>query len=274
MADQQRPTGDVSDRKRLAQMQQTDLAEGRLNEDFVLWLKTSGPNWLLGVLVVLCGVMGWNWWTQKQANATALAWEELSGASIPPAMVEIADRNQNDPGVRMTALLAAADTYMQCLTTDVRWDRKAEDADRAVTPEIRDEYLSKADDLYAMVVDAATATEPHNLAFAIPAAFGRATVAESWGKLALTKERYEQAASLAKQAYPQLAAQAQSRIDTLAAIEVPVFIPEPPAPPAAPTPATDAPLLVPPSAPASDAPATVPSAPPAAPPAAAPTGTP
>jgi hypothetical protein len=94
MADQKRPAGDVSDRKRLAQMQQTDLAEGRLNEDFVQWLKTSGPNWLLGVLVVLCAFMGWNWWTQKKANAVALAWEELAGASIPPAMVEIASRNE------------------------------------------------------------------------------------------------------------------------------------------------------------------------------------
>jgi hypothetical protein len=275
MADQKRPAGDVSDRKRLAQMQQTDLAEGRLNEDFVQWLKTSGPNWLLGVLVVLCAFMGWNWWTQKKANAVALAWEELAGASIPPAMVEIASRNEGEPGVRMMALLTAADTYMNCLQNGVRWDRKPEDADKAVTPELRTEYLGKADELYAQVVTAATSPTT-NVVFAIPAAFGRATVAESEGKLALAKERYEQAAALAKDAYPQLAAQAKARIDSLTSLESPVFIPEPPAPPAAPAPAVDVPATAPatdtpataPVAPATDAPATAPA--PAAPAAPAP----
>lgn len=285
MADQNRPAGDVSDRKRLSQMQQTDLAEGRLNEDFVQWLKTSGPNWLLGVLVVLCAFMGWNWWNQKQASAVALAWEELAGASIPPAMVEIASRNEGDPGVRMMALLNAADTYMSCLQTGVRWDRKPEDADKAVTPELRTEYLGKADELYAQVVESATSPTA-NLVFAIPAAFGRATVAESEGKLALAKERYEQAAALAKDAYPQLAAQAKTRIESLASLETPVFIPEPPAPPVAPAPAVDVPATGPaaapatdvpaatPAAPATDAPATAPAAPAAPAPAAAPAATP
>lgn len=278
MADQKRPAGDVSDRKRLAQMQQTDLAEGRLNEDFVQWLKTSGPNWLLGVLVVLCAFMGWNWWTQRKASSVALAWEELAGASIPPAMVEIASRNEGEPGVRMMALLNAADTYMSCLQTGVRWDRKPEDADKAVTPELRTEYLGKADELYAQVITEAT-TPTTNAVFAVPAAFGRATVAESEGKLALAKERYEQAASLAKDAYPQLAAQAKARIESLASLETPVFIPEPPAPPAppaAPVPAVDTPATAPvapaidpptttPVAPATDAPATAPAAPAPAP---------
>jgi len=278
MADQKRPAGDVSDRKRLAQMQQTDLAEGRLNEDFVQWLKTSGPNWLLGVLVVLCAFMGWNWWTQRKASSVALAWEELAGASIPPAMVEIASRNEGEPGVRMMALLNAADTYMSCLQTGVRWDRKPEDADKAVTPELRAEYLGKADELYAQVITEAT-TPTTQAVFAVPAAFGRATVAESEGKLALAKERYEQAASLAKDAYPQLAAQAKARIESLASLETPVFIPEPPAPPAppaAPVPAVDTPATAPvapaidpptttPVAPATDAPATAPAAPAPAP---------
>ncbi|MBM4052104.1 MAG: hypothetical protein FJ270_05095 [Planctomycetes bacterium] len=278
MADQKRPAGDVSDRKRLAQMQQTDLAEGRLNEDFVQWLKTSGPNWLLGVLVVLCAFMGWNWWTQRKASSVALAWEELAGASIPPAMVEIASRNEGEPGVRMMALLNAADTYMSCLQTGVRWDRKPEDADKAVTPELRAEYLGKADELYAQVITEAT-TPTTKAVFAVPAAFGRATVAESEGKLALAKERYEQAASLANDAYPQLAAQAKARIESLASLETPVFIPEPPAPPAppaAPVPAVDTPATAPvapaidpptttPVAPATDAPATAPAAPAPAP---------
>lgn len=271
MADDTRRSGDVSDRKRLAQMQQTDLAEGRLNEDFVLWLKTSGPNWLLGVLVLLCAFMGWNWWQQKQANAVALAWEELAGASIPPAMVEIATRNEGEPSVRMMALLTAADTYMNCLQTGVRWDRKVDDADKAVTAEIRDEYLSKADDLYAQVVELSSAGGV-NLAFAIPATFGRATVAESRGDLALAKSRYEAASALAKTEYPQLASQATARIDSLESLKSPVFIPEPPAPPPAPTPAVDVPAI----APATDAPATAPTAPavPAASPAATPAAEP
>ena len=39
------------DRERLQQVQQSDLSESRVNEDFILWLKNSGPWYLLAVLV-------------------------------------------------------------------------------------------------------------------------------------------------------------------------------------------------------------------------------
>ena len=38
--------------RRLKTMQQADLSEGRVNDDFVHWLKTWGQNILLGVLII------------------------------------------------------------------------------------------------------------------------------------------------------------------------------------------------------------------------------
>ena len=44
------------DRDRLKEVHQTDLTEGKINEDFVDWLKTKGPTYLL---VVLIGLAAW-----------------------------------------------------------------------------------------------------------------------------------------------------------------------------------------------------------------------
>ena len=40
------------DRERLKEVHATDLTESRVNEDFVDWLKTKGPTYLLAILVV------------------------------------------------------------------------------------------------------------------------------------------------------------------------------------------------------------------------------
>ena len=43
---------------RLKQVQTTDLTDSRLNHEFVAWLKTSGMNYLLMLLLVACVAVG------------------------------------------------------------------------------------------------------------------------------------------------------------------------------------------------------------------------
>ena len=45
------------DRDRLKEIQTADLSESNVNEDFVRWLKTKGPSYLLVVMVVIVGYL-------------------------------------------------------------------------------------------------------------------------------------------------------------------------------------------------------------------------
>ena len=71
---------------RLKQVQTTDLTDSRLNHEFVAWLKTSGMNYLLMLLLVACAFLAWDWWNRKQDEAVDTAWTELSSATSPAAL--------------------------------------------------------------------------------------------------------------------------------------------------------------------------------------------
>ena len=51
---------------RLKQVQTTDLTDSRLNHEFVAWLKTSGMNYLLMLLLIACAFLSWDWWNRSQ----------------------------------------------------------------------------------------------------------------------------------------------------------------------------------------------------------------
>ena len=53
------------DPDRLAQVQQSELTESRVNEDFVEWLKKWGNSILLVILLIALAGVAWNWWQQK-----------------------------------------------------------------------------------------------------------------------------------------------------------------------------------------------------------------
>ena len=72
--------------RRLKNVQQADLSESRLNDDFVLWLKTWGNNILLVLLVIAALAMGWHWWGKQEERARDAAWEELEVATLPAAL--------------------------------------------------------------------------------------------------------------------------------------------------------------------------------------------
>lgn len=123
--------------RRLKTMQQADLSEGRVNDDFVHWLKTWGQNILLGVLIIAAIAMGWFWWSQRQEKERDNAWAELGGANLPAALQEVAAKHEGKDAVAPFAELLAADRYLTAVLSDQRFDREAGAVDAALTPELR-----------------------------------------------------------------------------------------------------------------------------------------
>ncbi|MSR69514.1 MAG: hypothetical protein EXS17_04130 [Phycisphaerales bacterium] len=217
------------DRKRLGNVQQTDLTEGRINDDFLFWLKTSGPNWLLAVLVVACLAMGWNWWQNRAAQARDLAWAELNAADIPSALKDVAAKHGEVDSIASYALLNAGDRYLQSVLSGKRFDREAAAADATMTPELKTEWLAEADALYVDVITAAKADETRgSRGFEIGALFGRAAIAESRGDVAAAKTNLEAVRSVAGDDYPWLSKNAAARLESLGVISTPYPIPAAP----------------------------------------------
>ncbi|MSR28795.1 MAG: hypothetical protein EXS03_04365 [Phycisphaerales bacterium] len=223
------------DRKRLGGVQQTDITESRINDDFVYWLKTSGPNWLLAVMVVAALVMGWNWWKNRAVQARDIAWSELDAADIPSSLKDVALKHSDIDSIPVYALLSAGDRYLQSVLAGTRFDREATASDAAITPELRTQWLAEANTLYGDVITAAKAAPSDRaggmLGFEVSAWFGRATVAESMGDVDGARAALESAKRAAGDHFPWLVKNAQARIESLSQIAAPY--PIPPAPVAA-----------------------------------------
>ncbi len=217
------------DRKRLGSVQQTDITESRINDDFVYWLKNSGPNWLLSVLVVAALVMGWNWWKGRTAQARDVAWAELNAADIPATLKDVALKHADIDSIPTYALLNAADRYLQSVLTGKRFDREATASDALVNNDLRKEWLAEADTLYSDVIKAAEVDPTGGLrGFAVSAWFGKAAVAESTGDAAAAKTALENAKKTAGDDFPWLVRNADARLESLGMITTPY--PIPPAP--------------------------------------------
>jgi predicted negative regulator of RcsB-dependent stress response len=221
--------------KRLKDIQQGTLTESRLNSDFLFWLKEQGPNWLLGALLVLCGVLGWNWWTQRQEAGRDQAWSELSSADSPQALVEIAERHAGQDAVGVLATLQAADRYMEAIRSGKRPDREPTAEDAAVTPELRAQYLDEADRLYQRAAAGVDPRSPSQTLLLASALFGRAAVAESRGDAAAAETQLKAVQAATQDTYPPLAKIADDRMATLQSILKRSSLPAKPAAPAIPT---------------------------------------
>ncbi len=69
------------DRDRLKEIQTADLSESNVNEDFVLWLKTKGPTYLLIIMVVIAAYMFFVRYQQGEQAFRAEAWIEYIEAN-------------------------------------------------------------------------------------------------------------------------------------------------------------------------------------------------
>jgi predicted negative regulator of RcsB-dependent stress response len=223
--------------RRLKNMQQADLTESRVNDDFLHWLKTWGQNILLAVLVVAALAMGYFWWSQKKEQARDEAWSELGAASLPAALEEVAAKHEGKDAVAPFAEILAADRYLQAVTSNQRFDREASAADAALTPELRTEWLKEADRLYAKVATRmANAKRPGEYGFLFGALFGRAAVAEDMGDLKAAEGFLKEIEAKSKDTdFAADGTLAAKRLESLQALAAKVELPSRPAPPAAPT---------------------------------------
>jgi hypothetical protein len=219
---------------RLKDIQHGTLTESRLNSDFLFWLKTKGPNYLLLAMLVLCGFMGFNWWENRMALARDGAWNEFLSAQTPQALIEVANKHTDTDAISQLATINAADAYMQSIQMNKRFDREAGAADAAVTPELRAEYLAEADRLYAKVVSEGSQSAGPRSLVTVTALFGRASVAETKNDPTQAALFLTQAQELAAKTYPQLAKVAQHRKETLPQLANVRPMPSRPVDPAAP----------------------------------------
>ena len=200
---------------RLKDIQHGTLTESRLNSDFLFWLKTKGPNYLLLAMLVLCGFMGLNWWENRMALARDGAWNEFLSAQTPQALIEVANKHTDTDAISQLATINAADAYMQSIQMNKRFDREAGATDAAMTPELRAEYLAEADRLYAKIVSEGSQSAGPRSLLTVAALFGRASVAETKNDPTQAALFLTQAQELAAKTYPQLAKVAQHRKETL-----------------------------------------------------------
>lgn len=220
------------DKSRLRQVQTTDLTESRLNDDFVYWLKKNGSNYLLVVLLVACGVLGWNYYQRQQVAKSANAWSDLSMAAssnMPEPLEQIAKDHANVPQVAMMALIAAGDMRLGQIqrgelspavgaTPAVPLD----DAARKIAQEAADDNYAKA----AKIADQFANGDRAKVAPVLfSSLFGRAAVAESRGDLESSKKYLEDALTLAGDKWSGITEMAKNRISGLVAMSKPLAIP-------------------------------------------------
>lgn len=194
-------------RERLKEVHQTDLIEGRINEDFVDWLKTKGTSWLLVVVIALFVYAAIVRWRSHVNSYQSEAWGELSKAVLPSNYEDVADKYTDVGAVSQLARLRAGEQLLAAVHTGKTLAADAASA-TPLNDETRKDYLDKADRMFSKIVESDDKSDGMTL-LATSAYNGRAAVAESRGDLDAAKRFYEQAADRASAMFPQLAAQSR-----------------------------------------------------------------
>jgi len=274
--------------------------EGRLNQDFVEFLRQWGPSVLLAIAVTAGLYVGWQRYKDYRVNQLDTAWTELDGAlgsQNPASLVDLAEAHADNAGVVIFARTRAGDLYLESAIrgvapgAEVKPDGTTALPDDLLTPERHDQMLKLAAEQYQLVLKL-TAGDPARSILAIGAHFGMAAVDESRGQWDAAKSSYELAKAAATGAdLPDLVKVATARLESLDQIKTVAALPteasiktKPPAPPAPPDPPATvldgmtlpalAPLQLQPMSPPTVVPTPAPAAPAAAPPDAAPPAAP
>ena len=232
-----------NDQDRLGQVEQTDLSESRVNEEFIDWLKKWGNGILLAVLLVALAGVGWQWLERSANERRDAAWDGLTSAELPSSLQEIAVEAEGVDSVSILALMQAADKYLTSVQSGTRFDREPGSEDYKLDAETRTAFLEQANTLYGEVItkvgDEYKTTFAKKL-FVISALFGQAAIAESRGQLDDGKALLARISEIAQPQYPQLATQAGQRSDSMDVLAVKTSfpaqadLPKPPVPEATP----------------------------------------
>ncbi len=248
--------------KRLQDIRTSDDADSRVNVELLEWLKTSGVNYLLFILVVVILFRGYLWWGERQARIRDEAWADLEGTDSPASLEALADRTQGIDSVSVIALLRAARYYELDILRDETLDLvsdtpaigdpkapdAAEDSTRPkprMTEAERSQTLDRMERLYERVLemtpnpDAGTNWKELQR---IHAMFGMAAVAEMRGDFDKANEWFTQIESEAAPRYEKLGMvaaawkndpSARTRIEFPEAADIEKFLRDlPPVPPA------------------------------------------
>jgi hypothetical protein len=211
-----RPT--QTDRERLKEVHKTDLTESRVNEDFLAWLKSSGPSWLLAVMVVFTAYFAWVRWKDSRTAQRTDAWVQLADAQntmLPSSFESVAEQFPKVDSVAPLARLQAGQSLLRAVQLGrALAPNFGEEVPPELTPQEREQYLTRADRGFEAVAEADDGGSRMTL-LAVNALNGRAAVAEARGEFEQARRFYIQAADRAQRQYPALAEQARSRAETV-----------------------------------------------------------
>ncbi len=214
------------DRDRLKDIQTADLSESNVNEDFVHWLKTKGPSYLLIIMIVISAYLFFVKYQQGKVAERAEAWIsyiEAGQSGLPASLEDVAQTYTEIDSLHQLGLLSAADGYMGSVISG-KTIGSDDNITTILSAEDRTFYLQKADGLYALVVEKDDKS-PERALFTISGLNGRAAVSESTGNIEDARTFYEAVIARTGEQYPALASQAQKRIDSLAGLSEEVLLP-------------------------------------------------
>lgn len=222
--------------RRLEEIRTSDDAESRVNVELIEWLKTSGVNYLLVILIVVILFRGYLWWGERRERLRDQAWADLNSTDLPASLESLADRVKGTDSVAELALLRAAQAYHRDLLlddtldlvpetpalTNPESDVKPDDPRDRPTPRMteseRRETLDRMERLYRRVLETTAGSGKEinwKLGLALEAMFGLAAVAEMRGDFAGADEWFLRIESDAAGRYPKLAQVAAAwRADT------------------------------------------------------------
>lgn len=204
------------DQNRLKEVHQSDLTESRLNEDFVTWLKTSGPTYLLIVLVVLCSYVLWIRWQEKKQSYVNEAWQayqESLDSGLPSSLEDVAMQYDDVGAIPHLSRMYAAQILLRAVNTNRPLSADVTEI-TTLTDEDRTQYLERADKLFQTIIESDDDNLPMTL-LVVNAHNGRAAIAESRGDTELARVYLTAAAERVEQYYPSLARQARGRIESV-----------------------------------------------------------
>ncbi len=214
------------DRERLKDIQTADLSESHVNEDFVHWLKTKGPSYLLIIMIVIVAYMFVVKYKQGKVAHRAEAWIsylEASAAGLPASHEDIAQSYAEIDSLHRLGLLSAADGYMRSVIIGQEIGSTI-DVATSLSDEDRLFYLEKADSLYARVIENDDKS-PKLTLLIVSGLHGRAAIAESNGDTEGATRFYEAVIARAGEQYPALASQAKKRIASIEILTEAILLP-------------------------------------------------
>ena len=226
----------AEDKERLDQRQTTGIREGaglsesRINEDFKLFLAKWGP-WMLGAVALGLGWLALSRYLESSRESrinaafTAMTDAETAEGARYPILLEVARRHGDVRGVGLQAKLAAARDCMDRViygfapNATINPQRSPVPLeDERINEEGRRELLAIAEQAYKDVFEASEG-KLGLLEFAINAAMGLGTVAESREDFDAAATWYRKAVELAEsRELPVFAVLPQKRLDGLIAL--------------------------------------------------------